>query len=44
MSVSNKMKTLWRGTVEGGYLFLLLCLSLVLGPLLRAGSGPTRWR
>jgi hypothetical protein len=31
MSVAERIKTLCRGTVEGGYLFLLLCLSLALG-------------
>jgi CRISPR-associated Cas5-like protein len=31
MNVAKTMKTLCRGTVEGGYLFLLLGLSLALG-------------
>jgi hypothetical protein len=31
MVVTNKIKTICRGTVEGGYLFLLLCLSMALG-------------
>jgi len=31
MSLSKSMTTLCRGTVQGGYLFLLLCISLALG-------------
>ena len=32
MSVSNKMKTLWRKAAEGRFLLVMLCVSLVLGP------------
>jgi hypothetical protein len=31
MNAAKRMKTLCRGIVAGGYLFLLLCLSLALG-------------
>ena len=31
MSVSNKMKTLWRRAAGGGFLLLMLCVSLALG-------------
>ena len=32
MSVSNKMKTLWRKAAEGRFLLVMLCVSLALGP------------
>ena len=32
MSVSNKMKTLWRKAAEGRFLLVILCVSLALGP------------
>ena len=31
MSVSNKMKTLWRRAAGGRFLLLMLCVSLALG-------------
>jgi hypothetical protein len=40
MNLAKTMKTLCRGTVEGGYLFLLLCLSLALGGSTYAQTQP----